>query len=92
MLDPVLLITGATVPLPKSKYAYDPLPAYVNELQAICKNPADVLPTFPVYPVSKVIDLPEAFNNLEIPNFIQIDPKKINKNKEKWIDEWLNAS
>ena len=45
-----------------------------------------------MYPVTKVKDLPEAFNNLEIPNFIQIDPKEINKNKEKWIDEWLNAS
>ena len=45
-----------------------------------------------MYPVTTVKDLPEAFNNLEIPNFIQIDPKEINKNKEKWIDEWLNAS
>ena len=45
-----------------------------------------------MYPVTKVKDLPEAFNNLEIPNFIQIDPKEINANKEKWIDEWLNAS
>ena len=45
-----------------------------------------------MYPVTTVKDLPEAFNKLEIPNFIQIDPKEINKNKEKWIDEWLNAS
>ena len=45
-----------------------------------------------MYPVTTVKNLPEAFNNLEIPNFIQIDPKEINKNKEKWIDEWLNAS
>ena len=45
-----------------------------------------------MYPVTTIKDLPEAFNKLEIPNFIQIDPKEINKNKEKWIDEWLNAS
>ena len=45
-----------------------------------------------MYPVTTIKDLPEAFNKLEIPNFIQIDPKEININKEKWIDEWLNAS
>ncbi len=45
-----------------------------------------------MYPVTTIKDLPEAFNKLEIPNIIQIDPKEININKEKWIDEWLNAS
>ena len=45
-----------------------------------------------MYPVTTVKDLPESFNKLKIPNFIQIDPKEINKNKDKWIDEWLNAS
>ena len=45
-----------------------------------------------MYPVTNIKNLPDAFNKLEIPNFIQIDPKEINKNKEKWIDEWLNAS
>ncbi|MDA9749048.1 thiamine ABC transporter substrate binding subunit [Pelagibacteraceae bacterium] len=45
-----------------------------------------------MYPVTTIKDLPEAFEKLEIPNFIQINPKEINKNKEKWIDEWLNAS
>ena len=45
-----------------------------------------------MYPVTTIKDLPEAFNKLEIPNFIQIDPEEININKEKWIDEWLNAS
>ena len=44
-----------------------------------------------MYPVTKIKDLPEAFEKLEVPNFIQIDPKEINKNKEKWIDEWLNS-
>ena len=45
-----------------------------------------------MYPVTNINDLPEAFDKLGVPNFIQIDPKEINKNKEKWIDEWLNAS
>ena len=45
-----------------------------------------------MYPVTNIRDLPEAFDNLNVPNFIQMDPKEINKNKEKWIDEWLNAS
>ena len=45
-----------------------------------------------MYPVTNIKDLPEAFDKLEVPNFIQMDPKEINKNKEKWIDEWLNAS
>ena len=45
-----------------------------------------------MYPVANIKDLPEAFDKLEVPKFIQMDPKEINKNKEKWIDEWLNAS
>ncbi len=45
-----------------------------------------------MYPITNIKDLPEAFDKLDIPNFIQMDPKEINKNKEKWIDEWLNAS
>ena len=45
-----------------------------------------------MYPVTSTKDLPEAFDKLNIPKFIQIDPKEINKNKEKWINEWLNAS
>ena len=45
-----------------------------------------------MYPVTNINDLPEAFDKLDVPNFIQMDPREINKNKEKWIDEWLNAS
>ena len=45
-----------------------------------------------MYPVTNIKDLPEAFDKLEVPKFIQMDPKEINKNKKKWIDEWLNAS
>ena len=45
-----------------------------------------------LYPETNIKDLPEAFEKLEVPKFIQMDPKEINKNKEKWIDEWLNAS
>ena len=45
-----------------------------------------------MYPVTNIKNLPKAFDKLDVPNFIQMDPKEINKNKEKWIDEWLNAS
>ena len=43
-----------------------------------------------MYPVTD-IKLPDAFNELEIPTPLQLKPKDINDNKEKWIDEWLNA-
>jgi len=45
-----------------------------------------------MYPVTNIKDLPAAFDKLNVPKYIQMDPKEINKNKEKWIDEWLNAS
>ena len=45
-----------------------------------------------MYPVNNSTVLPDAFNKLEIPEALQIDPEEINNNKEKWIDEWLNAS
>ena len=44
-----------------------------------------------MYPVTN-IKLPNAYNELEIPKPLQLKPKDINDNKEKWIDEWLNAS
>jgi thiamine transport system substrate-binding protein len=44
-----------------------------------------------MYPVTN-IKLPDAYNGLEIPTPLQLKPKDINNNKEKWIDEWLNAS
>ena len=44
-----------------------------------------------MYPVTDV-ELPEAFNKLEIPKLLQLDPKDINDNKDAWINEWLNAS
>ena len=44
-----------------------------------------------MYPVTNV-KLPDSFNGLEIPTPLQLKPKDINDNKEKWIDEWLNAS
>ena len=51
-----------------------------------------VIPTTNImYPVTGV-DLPEAFNKLEIPNVLQLDSKDINVNKDVWINEWLNAS
>ena len=44
-----------------------------------------------MYPVTNV-EMPEAFNKLEIPKLLQLDPKDINDNKDTWINEWLNAS
>jgi len=44
-----------------------------------------------MYPVTN-IDLPEAYNQLEIPKVLQLEPKEINEKKEEWINEWLNAS
>ena len=45
-----------------------------------------------MYPVTKINNLPEAYQSLEIPKALQIDPSIINANKEIWIEEWLNAS
>ena len=45
-----------------------------------------------MYPVAADSILPEAFNKLEIPSLLQMDPAEINKNKDEWINEWLNAS
>ena len=44
------------------------------------------------YSLQKINNLPEAYDYLEIPIALQIDPKIINMNKSKWIEEWLNAS
>ena len=45
-----------------------------------------------MYPVIKINNLPEAYQSLEIPEPLQIDPSIIRNNKEIWIEEWLNAS
>ena len=45
-----------------------------------------------MYPVTNIDSLPESFNNLDMPDYIQIDPKEIYANKEEWINEWLSAS
>ena len=45
-----------------------------------------------MYPVANKSILPDAFNQLEVPNILQLDPAEINQNKDKWINEWLNAS
>ena len=44
-----------------------------------------------MYPVNVDTILPEAYNLLAKPKVIQIEPAEINKNKEIWINEWLNA-
>ncbi len=44
-----------------------------------------------MYPVTN-IKLPNAFNELEIPKALQLNPKEINNYKDEWINEWLNAS
>ena len=52
-----------------------------------------VLPSTNImYPISNNLMLPEAFNKIEVPDMLQIDPEEINKNKDEWINEWLNAS
>ena len=47
-----------------------------------------------MYPVINLKDqLPEAYSKISIPDkSLQIDPIILNQNKEKWIEEWLNAS
>ena len=45
-----------------------------------------------MYPVTKIKNLPDAFKSLEIPKVLQLSPSLINKNKDIWIEEWLNAS
>ena len=45
-----------------------------------------------MYPVTNKTNLPEAYNLLNIPKALQIDPSSINENKNIWIEEWLNAS
>jgi thiamine transport system substrate-binding protein len=44
-----------------------------------------------MYPVTN-IDLPDAYNELDIPKPLQLEPKNIYDNKKEWIKEWLNAS
>ena len=44
-----------------------------------------------MYPVTN-IELPKSFKKLKVPQVLQIEPEEINKNKEEWINEWLNAS
>ena len=44
-----------------------------------------------MYPITNESILPDAFNLLEVPKMLQIDPTEINKNKDEWINEWLNA-
>ncbi len=45
-----------------------------------------------MYPVIKINNLHPSYHLLEIPKALQIDPTIISDNKEKWIEEWLNAS
>ena len=45
-----------------------------------------------MYPVIKIDNLPEAYKLLLKPKALQIKPSSIRKNKEVWIEEWLNAS
>ncbi|PPR41833.1 MAG: Thiamine-binding periplasmic protein [Alphaproteobacteria bacterium MarineAlpha5_Bin12] len=45
-----------------------------------------------MYPVNNMNNLPKAYENIEIPKAIQLNPTIINENKSHWIEEWLNAS
>ena len=87
--------TGMTIP-PKinfSTFLRFVLSPLWSSNYLLSKEFQSVIPSTNImYPVTNIKDLPEAFDKLDVPNFIQMDPKEINKNKEKWIDEWLNAS
>ena len=67
-----------------------------NFLQFILSNEfQSVIPiTNIMYPVINIKDqLPEAYSKISIPEkTLLIDPIILNQNKEKWIEEWLNAS
>ena len=45
-----------------------------------------------MYPVTKIDNLPQAYDNLKIPKVLHLNPQEINIKKENWINEWLNAS
>ena len=58
----------------------------------ISKDFQSIIPSTNImYPV-KNINLPEAYDHLEIPKVIHLEPKDISEKKEEWINEWLNAS
>ena len=65
----------------------------VTEITAMSNDFQSVIPSTNImYPVTKIKDLPDAFKDLEVPKYLQLNPEEINNKKEKWIDEWLNAS
>ena len=46
-----------------------------------------------MYPVINIKNMPIAYEVLKIPNkALQINPKILNSEKQKWIEEWLNAT
>ena len=53
-----------------------------------------VIPTTNImYPVINIKNMPIAYEELKIPNKgLQINPKVLNAEKQKWIEEWLNAT
>jgi len=59
----------------------------------LSENFQSVIPSTNImYPVTKINNIPDAFQSLEVPNPLQIDPTTIRMNRENWIEEWLNAS
>ena len=42
--------------------------------------------------MTKMMNLLQDMNEHLVLSLVQIDPKSINDNKSKWIEEWLNAS
>jgi len=58
----------------------------------ISKDFQSIIPSTNImYPV-KNINLPEAYDHLEIPKVIHLEPKDVSEKKEEWINEWLSAS
>ena len=58
-----------------------------NEFQSVIPS------TNIMYPVINIKNMPIAYKELKIPNkALQINPKVLNSEKQKWIEEWLNAT
>ena len=78
--------------LTKLEYHETSLPKLFND-DILDEDFQSVIPSTNImYPVTKIDNLPQAYDNLKIPKVLHLDPQEINIKKENWINEWLNAS